>query len=611
MTSKTFQPLLFDNFLFKLPNTTYVDHYGVRDRKRFLNLNRNYKSLTQQEKMALLQKRARPFTTTGAFKNEAPKHPHSEFITNDKFFNSQKVHVNFDPRVSVKEITQRGSSSASAAGRQVYLDSIDQSNNQKLFSPPPFSTKEQVVYPKTPYPRNSINDQELSNLTKVLNIEDEQNIEIVAKKKPENYHWMVYKQEEMPNYILEAKKRLGMIKQPHIAPNIEPKKHQQTEAHAQAQAFAPATSPAEEPSTESKKSGKHWQIWDNPSTPDKIKEIRARLGDDRYKKLQRAKSSLSNYETKFDNNYTTTNSTNFNQRPKTSFEIKTQTNNQNLLSSDVKVTTTVTVNENEAAALAQALEPYHIPSQNEVEPKTYASYFPAGSASSHLPLSAVSTNYFDLPNPSIIHTTATTLPPFIENYAQPQQQQQQPQSYTNNELSALQKVYDNDSFMVNAENQFISEGKNENENENEYYYVNNNSRAENREATPSSTKATYTIADNSNPAIPFEAWMQTASEKDKTAILNILRKIDNAKIDGSKLSNEYMRVKLKKSSKNGSARSGGRNSTTPAPHIRKLGTTRHLIKFPSEKHEKQYIKQHLWENYSAENRASLHFGYPN
>jgi len=23
----------------------------------------------------------------------------------------------------------------------------------------------------------------------------------------------------------------------------------------------------------------------------------------------------------------------------------------------------------------------------------------------------------------------------------------------------------------------------------------------------------YTIADNSNPAIPFEAWMQTASEK--------------------------------------------------------------------------------------------------
>ena len=43
--------------------------------------------------MALLQKRARPFTTTGAFKNEAPKNSHSEFITNDKFFNSQKAHV--------------------------------------------------------------------------------------------------------------------------------------------------------------------------------------------------------------------------------------------------------------------------------------------------------------------------------------------------------------------------------------------------------------------------------------------------------------------------------------------------------------------------------------
>ena len=85
---------------------------------------------------------------------------------------------------------------------------------------------------------------------------------------------------------------------------------------------------------------------------------------------------------------------------------------------------------------------------------------------------------------------------------------------------------------------------------------------------------------------------------DKTAILNILRKIDNAKMDSSKLNNQYIRVKLKNSSKNGSARSGGRN--TPTPHIRKLGTTRHLIKFPNEKHEKQYIQQHLWENYSAE-----------
>ena len=93
MTSKTFQPLLFDNFLYKLPHTTYEDHYGVKERKRFLNLTRNYNSLTQREKMALLQKRARPFTTTGAYKNEASKQAHSQFILNDKFFNSQKAHV--------------------------------------------------------------------------------------------------------------------------------------------------------------------------------------------------------------------------------------------------------------------------------------------------------------------------------------------------------------------------------------------------------------------------------------------------------------------------------------------------------------------------------------
>ena len=268
----------------------------------------------------------------------------------------------------------------------------------------------------------------------------------------------------MPKYILEAKKRLGMIKQPHIAPNIEPKKNQQqTGAEQQA---PPAESHG---STEPKKSDKHWQMWDNPSTPDKIREIRARLGDDRYRKLQRAKTTLTNYETKIERS----------QRPKTSFEIKTETTaNENSFSPSVKVTTTVAVNDNEAAALAQALEPtYQIPVFNDIEPKSYVYNNLAPmttTTSAHLPLSAVSTNYFDLPNPNIIHTTATTLPPFTENY----ENYSRPQSFLSNqnsqhqnaELAALQTVYDNDNFIVNNENQLVSEG-NFNDNENDYYNI--------------------------------------------------------------------------------------------------------------------------------------------
>ena len=39
------------------------------------------------------------------------------------------------------------------------------------------------------------------------------------KSKSDQSHWIVYKQEEIPNYIIEAKKRLGQIKQPNLVPN--------------------------------------------------------------------------------------------------------------------------------------------------------------------------------------------------------------------------------------------------------------------------------------------------------------------------------------------------------------------------------------------------------
>lgn len=73
MPSKTFQPLLFDSFKFKLPKTTYVDHYGKKsfsskkNKRVYSGLGPRTNSsawLSQKEKMALLTKRSRPFTST-------------------------------------------------------------------------------------------------------------------------------------------------------------------------------------------------------------------------------------------------------------------------------------------------------------------------------------------------------------------------------------------------------------------------------------------------------------------------------------------------------------------------------------------------------------------
>ncbi len=66
MPSKTFQPLLFDSFKYKLPNSTYADHYTFKKRTNSATI--NSKKLTQREKMNLLMKRSRPFTTSSVYK---------------------------------------------------------------------------------------------------------------------------------------------------------------------------------------------------------------------------------------------------------------------------------------------------------------------------------------------------------------------------------------------------------------------------------------------------------------------------------------------------------------------------------------------------------------
>lgn len=80
MPSKTFQPLLFDLLAYKLPKTTYADHYGKKyysygsgSKKRATGgvagastraVSSNSLRMSQKQKINLLTKRARPFTST-------------------------------------------------------------------------------------------------------------------------------------------------------------------------------------------------------------------------------------------------------------------------------------------------------------------------------------------------------------------------------------------------------------------------------------------------------------------------------------------------------------------------------------------------------------------
>ena len=161
----------------------------------------------------------------------------------------------------------------------------------------------------------------------------------------------------MPDYIYEAKKRLGLIKQPHIAPNIEPKKKHSSDTPV---AAPPSEILNNQHENVEKPANKHWQNWDNPSTPEKIREIRSRLGDDRYKKMRRSNTTLATYETK-------KNSQN-NSRPQTSFEINTENISNDMSmhnSNNIQVTTSVTLNENEAATGSFTVFGYKLNSQNK------------------------------------------------------------------------------------------------------------------------------------------------------------------------------------------------------------------------------------------------------
>lgn len=124
-------------------------------------------------------------------------------------------------------------------------------------------------------PSKSIVETPVEQLEKIV-----ESMPIVNEKKELNdYHWMVYKHQETPAYIIEAKKRLGQIRQPNIVPNQVKEKPPKAPEKVRIKEEAIVIGETEKPSV-----NKHWMQWDNPATPDNISNIRRRLGDDRYKK---------------------------------------------------------------------------------------------------------------------------------------------------------------------------------------------------------------------------------------------------------------------------------------------------------------------------------------
>ncbi len=126
-----------------------------------------------------------------------------------------------------------------------------------------------------------------------LNLDNK--VSIVNTEKSKESHWIVYKQDPTPQYIIEAKKRLGQIRQPNVSPkDIKYEK-------------LSSPSPSIESFYTSKESEninqlKHWSNFDSPSTPENIRLIRKRLGDDRYKKMNLINKSRSNSDLKNINN---------------------------------------------------------------------------------------------------------------------------------------------------------------------------------------------------------------------------------------------------------------------------------------------------------------------
>lgn len=341
-----FQPLLFDSFKYKSPNSTYQDHYNQRLKKQLSAINRQHNNATQKQKSAALSRgKSTNFVKqnidlykkkydTNVFRKDdehyfqeylrqqlanppqyqPPKDTqimivhdenHSknyqplrdtQFIGVNDDYTKKYQHVNFNPTVTVNEFPTRPESCTNVA-YNIELNVKD--NGQKLSSPPPaivqtisIGNKEDDKVMNLIQENLNLENKVLANAIVTTEVIKEKLAKTTAeapKATQSQLHWSIYQQEPMPDYIIEAKKRLGQIKQPNVSPADKPPKS--PNAVTSPEPNKPNTPKKDEANTPKNTIiTKHWSQFDNPSTPDYIKAIRKRLGDDRYRKTDLTKS---------------------------------------------------------------------------------------------------------------------------------------------------------------------------------------------------------------------------------------------------------------------------------------------------------------------------------
>ena len=81
---------------------------------------------------------------------------------------------------------------------------------------------------------------------------------------------------------------------------------------------------------------------------------------------------------------------------------------------------------------------------------------------------------------------------------------------------------------------------------------------------------------------------------DREDVLKVLKSLDLSRPGSRQNSEQIIKNFVRIKSQNSNTPNCSSYRKSPAPQVRKLGTTRNLYKFPTEKNEKVFIKEHLW-----------------
>lgn len=476
----------------------------------------------------------------------------------------------------------------------------------------------------------------------------------------ESQHWLIYKQEEMPNYIVEAKKRLGQIKekfQPPMTAAAKPNRfnasagssvniithiesrEEQLQHQQQQQQQDEFQKRIDEINQKSLNKAKHWLTFENPSTPENVREIRRRLGDDRYKRLPasyaRSKTCIEQFGSSSDSRLLSAKAVNSREE---------EDRSKSFINAKETTTTTTTTTSTTTTAINNEL-------LNEQENVNKMSPVQAELARDHykIPYFNPSENFIFDSNNNLVSGSS-----FIDN----NNNATTTTNNNNNVNSSSADLFNNESTTKMIEIQLSSpSSKNNNECEtkssptkqlpsdqqdqttsskspshnaatsNEIAYIRGTSSlsASNKVASSGVQEhPNFTSDAAADPVpIPFESWLKTASDAERSSVLRILSGMESPRPliqrTRAKSGSQYVKVKGKgKSGSNNNFRLASANLNKSAfnlnqihqannnsvrtnsfrvqtPQTRKLGTTRNLHLFPCDVCEKMLVKKSLWE----------------